>query len=187
MAILLCHTISAEANPALAAATTCHHFWGAGRPGRETVKFLHQQDDREPLCSWPRLGEQRICWEMASSPVSTTSWQCAAERKGWLSGKQDATVPQLSLYPADKAALIPHLSLNTCFVYTDVWVLTASTYRHASTCTYLLSTYICVHLYTHTCMHCMHCVGIATGPALSKGSWGTRSTAGNIFRSQVLM
>lgn len=77
------------------------------------------------------------------------------ERAGWC-GKQDTTVPQLSLYPADKAALIPHLSLNTCFVYTDIWVLTGSTHRHASTCIYMLGTYICVYLYTHTSMHCVH-------------------------------
>lgn len=84
MAILLCHSISAEADQDLAAATMCHHFSGAGRLGRGTMKFLHQPDDREPLCSWPRFGQQRICCDIASSPVSTASWKCAAEREGWL-------------------------------------------------------------------------------------------------------
>lgn len=154
VAILLCCSISAEANPALAAATMCHHFWGAGRLERNTVKFLHQQDVRASAHGqgWDSRGLAGkllplLCPQLHGNVLPK-------KRAGWC-GKQDAILPQLSLYPADKAALIPPLSLNTCFVYTDVWVLTASTYRHASTCIYLLSTYIYICTRTHACTLCI--------------------------------
>lgn len=74
--------------------------------------------------------------------------------------KRDETVPQLLLYPADKATLIPRFFLNKGYVCIDVRGIIGSTCRHVSMYMYLLSTY--VNIYTHTYVHAYICIYVLT-------------------------
>lgn len=155
MAILPCRFISTEANPALADATTRCRVRGTGRLGRGARRncFIAGMAESPSACGRGQDSREFPGKQLPLLPPQPGGnvLELPKERAGCC-GKQDATVPQLSLYPADKAALIPHLFLNTSYVYIDVRGLTGSMYRHAST--YI---YIClVHRYICTCTVCIY-------------------------------
>lgn len=161
MAVLLCHFISTEVGPSLADATTRRHVQATSRLGRGAGqnRFITGMAWSPSACGRGQEGRGFPGEQLPLRPPQPGGKvsQPPKERAGCC-GKQDATVPRLWLYPADKAALIPHLFLNISYAYTDVRGLAGSTYRHAST--YLSLSLCLVHTYTHTCMRfmyvCMH-------------------------------